>query len=101
MRSGISPGMWIERICRLPLAIVLERTQKPSAIRQQSVARSPSRTTGASAGYCRTEIGSASISLMSSFPIAEEMRRRLMSAARIAPLDTEARSNPEVGRTAL
>src|SRR5579859_1049657 len=88
MRSGISPGMWIDRICRLPSAIVLERTQKPSAIRQQSVACWPSLTTDRSAAYGFTEMGKARISLTSSSDIPDEIRNRWTSAARIASLDT-------------
>src|SRR5690242_13265721 len=90
----------MERICRLPSGMVLERMQKPSAMRQHSVHRSPLRTTARSAGYCLTEIGSALISRTPSFEKPDETRRRLISAAEMASLATavfpfrERRSRP-------
>ena len=49
----------MERICRWPFTIVLERTQNPSITRQHSVGRSPSETIVRPASHGRTIIGSA------------------------------------------
>ena len=40
----MSPGMYIERICRLPFDVILDRTQNPLEMRQHSAGLSPSRT---------------------------------------------------------
>src|SRR5215475_5141931 len=77
----------MERICRLPSEMVLERTQNPSTTRQHSVACSPSRTTACSAAYFLTLIGRSRMILISSSEMPTEVRRRLTSAAEMDSLD--------------
>ena len=67
----------MERICRWPFIIVLERTQNPSITRQHSVGRSPSETMARPASHERTIIGSARMAAMSasSSPVTAFSRR--------------------------